>query len=121
VSGDNTWAEKSYAVSVFWSDDPLSVFQKMPDDQLVIQPNDVWDSPGHNCIIQDALGQEWVCYHAVDTTDRYIAGTDRFFRKMCMERVFYTADGWPYVKGGSPSYQEQEGPVIRQLPTVQLR
>ncbi len=118
VSGDNTWAEKSYAVSVFWSDDPLAVFRQIPDHHLLIQPNETWDSPGHNCIIQDALGQEWIYYHAVDTIDRYIPGTDRFRRKMCMEQVFYTAAGWPYVKGSSPSRQEQEGPVVRQLLTA---
>ena len=118
VSGDNTWAAKSYAVSVFWSDNPLAVFRTIPDHHLIIQPNDVWDSPGHNCIIQDALGQEWIFYHAVDTTDRYIPGTNRFLRKMCMERVFYTADGWPFVKGGSPSYQEVQGPSVRKLPEI---
>jgi arabinan endo-1,5-alpha-L-arabinosidase len=30
VSGDNTWAERSYAVSLFWSADPVAGFTKIP-------------------------------------------------------------------------------------------
>ena len=114
VSGDNTWAEKSYAVSVYWSDDPLKLFKEMPHHQLVLQPNEHWDSPGHNSIIADAEGNEWMIYHAVDTTDRYIAGTDKFLRKMCMDIIYYTNDGWPFINNGLPSYTLQAGPVSAQ-------
>lgn len=113
VSGDNTWAEKSYAVSVFWSFDPLGVFEAIPGEHVILQPNDYWDSPGHNCIIHDAAGDEWMIYHAVDTKDRFIAGTDIFLRKMCMDRILYTSDGWPYVKNGSPSFTTEKGPVVK--------
>lgn len=112
VSGDNTWAENGYAVSVFWSDHPVSGFQKIPDDHLVLRPNTYWDAPGQNCVLTDAQGAEWLIYHAVDTQDRYIPGTDRFLRKMCMDRILYTADGWPYIKGGSPSQDDQPGPSL---------
>ena len=67
VSGHNTWAERSYAISVFWSPDPLKVFTKFPGEHVIIQPNEHWDSPGQNCIIYDAAGNEWIIYHAVDT------------------------------------------------------
>ncbi len=112
VSGDNTWAEKSYAISVFWSSNPLEAFEAIPGEHVILQPNDYWDSPGHNCIIHDAVGDEWMIYHAVDTKDRFIAGTDIFLRKMCMDRILYTDDGWPYVKNFSPSFTSQKGPVI---------
>lgn len=113
VSGDNTWAENSYAVSVFWSHDPLQAFEKIPGDHLVIKPNEHWDSPGHNSIIKDAEGNEWIYYHAVDTNDRFIPGTDRFLRKMCIDRVLYSKDGWPYVENASPSFRLQKGPVVK--------
>lgn len=113
VSGDNTWAPNSYAVSVYWSEDPLSVFKKIPGDHLILQPNDHWDSPGHNSIIEDAAGNEWMIYHAVDPKDRYIPNTDKFLRKMCMDRIHYTADGWPFINNHSPSFTLQEGPVLR--------
>jgi arabinan endo-1,5-alpha-L-arabinosidase len=113
VSGDNTWATKSYAVSVFWSSNPLEIFQPIPGDHVVLRPNDRWDAPGHNCIFNDAAGDEWMMYHAVDTTDRFIPGTNIFLRKMCMDRVLYTTDGWPFVKDGSPSFTIQKGPVVK--------
>jgi arabinan endo-1,5-alpha-L-arabinosidase len=31
VSGDNTWVEDGYAVTVFWSDDPQKEFQPIPN------------------------------------------------------------------------------------------
>jgi arabinan endo-1,5-alpha-L-arabinosidase len=112
VSGDNTWAERSYAISVFWSDEPVGVFEKIPDEHVILQPNDHWDSPGQNCIIEDAEGNEWMIYHAVDTKDRFIAGTNIFLRKTCIDRILYTDDGWPYVKNGSPSFELQDAPVV---------
>jgi arabinan endo-1,5-alpha-L-arabinosidase len=112
VSGDNTWAENSYGVSVYWSESPLALFEKVPGDHLMLRPNARWDSPGNNSIIEDAEGNEWTIYHAVDSRDRYIDGTNRFLRKMCMDRVFYTSDGWPYIKGSSPSVDIQKGPSI---------
>jgi arabinan endo-1,5-alpha-L-arabinosidase len=113
VSGDNAWAEKSYAVSVFWSDNPINNFEKIPGEHVIIQPNSNWDSPGHSSIVLDMKGNEWIFYHAVEATDRFIAGTDRFLRKMCMDRILYTNDGWPYVKNASPSFGKQEGPIVR--------
>ncbi len=58
VSGDNTWAEMSYAISVFWSDDPTGVFEKIRGDHVILKPNSCWDAPGQNCIMQDAAGNE---------------------------------------------------------------
>lgn len=112
VSGDNTWASNSYAISVFWSADPMALFEKIPGNHVFIKPGEHWDSPGQNCIIRDAADSDWIVYHAVDTTDRFIPGTDIFLRKMCIDRISYTGDGWPYVKNGSPSYQEQKGPIV---------
>lgn len=112
VSGDNTWAEKSYGVSLFWSSDPMTVFEKIPGDHLILQPNNYWDAPGQNCIIQDAAGNEWIIYHAVDAKDRFIPGTNIFLRKMCIDQVLYNRDGWPYIKNGSPSFDVQKGPVV---------
>jgi len=112
VSGDNTWAERSYAVSVFWSADPMAVFTKIPGENVILQPNEHWDAPGQSCIIEDAAGDEWIIYHAVDTKDRFIPGTNIFLRKMCMDRVLYTTDGWPFIENGSPSFKVQNGPSV---------
>lgn len=115
VSGDNTWASASYAVSVYWSDNPLKLFQKIPGNHVILQANDHWDAPGHNCIVKDANYTEWIIYHAVDVKDRYIHGTDKFLRKMCIDQLLYTDDGWPFIKTGSPSFEIQNGPVVKKL------
>lgn len=110
VSGDNTWAENGYAISVFWSANPMAGFEKIPGDHVILKANVRWDAPGQNCVVEDALGNEWMFYHAVDTSDRFIAGTNIFKRKMCMDRVLYSDDGWPYIKDNSPSFNLQTGP-----------
>jgi len=112
VSGDNTWAENGYAISVFWSDDPQKEFQPIPGKHIILKPNEHWDAPGQNCVLTDAAENDWIFYHAVDPADRFIAGTDRFKRKMCMERVFYNEEGWPYINQNSPSFGLQVGPVV---------
>ena len=106
VSGDNTWAENGYAVSVFWSDDPQKTFEPIPADHLVLKPDKNWDSPGQNCILTDQDGQDWIIYHAVDTQDRYIKNTTVFKRKMCMDKVIYNEEGWPSIQNNSPSKAE---------------
>ena len=112
VSGDSTWAENGYAVSVYWSDNPLTGFAPIPEPRIVLTANEHWDAPGQVCVVTDAAGDEWLIYHAVDPGDRFIAGTDRFLRKMCMDKVLYTADGWPYLNGNSPSAGVQTGPQV---------
>lgn len=112
VSGDSTWAENSYAVSVYWSNDPIRGFAPIPEPHIILKPSKQWDSPGQVCLVTDVAGDDWIFYHAVDTTDRYIPGTTIFLRKMCMDRIWYTADGWPFISGNSPSVGQQPGPVV---------
>ncbi len=113
VSGDDTWAPNGYAVSVFWSDDPLKEFIKIPGNHIILQGNDQWDSPGQCCIVTDASGDDWMFYHAVDTKDRYVKNTDRHLRKMCVDKINYTIDGWPFIASNSPSVGIQIGPVAK--------
>ena len=100
VSGSNTWEKDSYAVTVFWSDKPNATFNPIPGAHLILKANEQWDSPGQNCILTDAENQDWIVYHAVDTAKPYIdpsATEKRFLRKMCMDKVHYSHDGWPYI------------------------
>jgi arabinan endo-1,5-alpha-L-arabinosidase len=113
VSGDNTWDKNSYAISLFWSSDPMKAFIKIPGQHVILFSNSNWDSPGQNCIIQDAVGNEWMIYHAVETKDRYIKGTDVVLRKMCLDKIIYTSEGWPYIENNSPSFKMCQGPVVR--------
>ncbi|HVG40745.1 MAG TPA: hypothetical protein VM888_03960, partial [Chitinophagaceae bacterium] len=71
-----------------------------------------WDAPGQCCIVKDAAGEEWMFYHAVDPKERFIPGTDRHLRKMCMDKIRYTPYGWPFIENGSPSFNQQDGPIV---------
>ena len=63
---------------------------------LVIGRNNKWVGNGHcSEIVSDDAGQDWILYHGVDVEDP--SG-----RKLLMDRVVWK-DGWPEVKGGSPS------------------
>ncbi|RYY19044.1 MAG: hypothetical protein EOP41_10110, partial [Sphingobacteriaceae bacterium] len=106
VSGDNTWVENGYAITVFWSDDPQKEFQPIPQN-LVLKPNERWDAPGQNCIFTDTAGEDWIIYHAVDPKDRFVGNTRALKRQMCMDRIFYDEEGWPYIEGGSPTFEPQ--------------
>ncbi len=80
---------------------------------MIVQGNSYWDSPGQNCIIKDEEENEWITYHAVERKDRLIKGTNVVLRKMCLDRIFYTSDGCPYVENNSPSFVAQPVPTVK--------
>ncbi len=113
VSGDNTWVQNGYAVSVYWSDHPQKEFQPIPGNHVILKPNEYWDTCGQNCIIKDTEENDWIIYHAVDPADCFIKGTTIFKRKMCMDRILYNQDGWPFIEGDSPSAVAQPSPKTK--------
>ncbi|GAB3781410.1 hypothetical protein GCM10028818_35450 [Spirosoma horti] len=120
VSGDNTWAPNGYAVSVYWSADPVRGFIPIPEPHIILKANEHWDSPGQVCVLTDEAGVDWLIYHAVDTTDRYIPGTNIFLRKMCLDRITYSSEGWPSIASRSPSFSPQASPTVRPAVTKGL-
>lgn len=65
---------------------------------LVINHNDRFTGTGHcSEIVKDDAGNDWILYHAFDNTD------PKGGRKLMLDRVLWDRDGWPYIKGGSPS------------------
>ncbi len=54
--------------------------------------------PGHNAVFTDFAGQDWVVYHAVDSTDPYFAVG--FTRRPLMMDPLDWIDGWPNVRAG---------------------
>lgn len=54
--------------------------------------------PGHcSEIVQDDAGQDWIFYHGFDAND-VNAG-----RKLYMDRIYWTATGWPSFRDSQPS------------------
>lgn len=83
---------------------------KMLDNHYttIISANDRWKGPGHNSeIITDDNGDDWLLYHAVDSE----APSDG--RKMLLDKITWSADGWPTVNDGTPSTTPQTAPVFR--------
>jgi arabinan endo-1,5-alpha-L-arabinosidase len=61
-----------------------------------------WVGPGHSSIITDFAGQDWMLYHAVDSTAPYFAKVDSDLplkRHLMLDPLDWI-DGWPTVRGG---------------------
>lgn len=57
-----------------------------------------WVGPGHNAaIIQDDAGTDWMIYHSYIKTGSTVGG------RLGMLNRLQWSDGWPYVKGYTPS------------------
>lgn len=81
----------------------------------LLAANAHWRAPGHNCVVTDAAGQDWLACHAIDPrqpTFDAIDDSEGYSRRvLILARLDYDADGWPVVVGGSPEWQPQPAPV----------
>ncbi len=74
--------------------------------EYFIRSNSNFVGNGHNSrIVTDDAGIEWVLYHGYDRKDPH-------GRKLFLDEVKWTSDGWPFISGNSPS-SEADGPMIR--------
>jgi arabinan endo-1,5-alpha-L-arabinosidase len=79
----------------------------------VIQPNgNRWIGTGHNAVVTDLAGQDWLVYHAIDRDAPYLNepyGINR--RPMLIDRLDWR-HGWPTVRNGHwASATPQRAPV----------
>ncbi|MGN1255816.1 MAG: family 43 glycosylhydrolase [Bacteroidaceae bacterium] len=75
--------------------------------ETIISGNDRWKGPGHNSeIITDKKGETWLLYHAFDALDPEKG------RVMLLDKLLWDAEGWPSVKGGTPSTTPQDAPAL---------
>jgi arabinan endo-1,5-alpha-L-arabinosidase len=94
-----------YAVLVARSRSPFGPFERDPQNPIVAM-NESFNAPGHNSIVVDDAGQEWLVYHA------YVR-PDFTFRVMLVDRIDWV-DGWPVVADGeAPSHEPQGVPVVQ--------
>ncbi len=110
-SGDNCCGENAhYAVMVARAESPTGPFETLgeargTDRSTILTANDTWTAPGHNSVVRDENGTDWMMYHAVNRDQPTRAtGTDiRGDRRvLLMDRLTYD-NGWPRVDGGEPS------------------
>jgi hypothetical protein len=113
-----------YSVSVGRARDPRGPFTDRDGLRLdvsraggtpVVAPNgNRWVGTGHNGLITDLAGQDWLAYHAIDRADPYL---DEPFgineRPMLLDRLDWIG-GWPTVRAGAwASEKPVAAPVTR--------
>jgi len=117
-SGDNCCGPKAnYAVMVARSRSATGPFQTLEQangtpHSIILQKAGHWFAPGHNSIVTDAAGTDWIVYHAVDTRRPREKTTDdvNTRRVMLIDRIVWR-DGWPYAAG--PTTAVQPAPRLR--------
>lgn len=118
-SGDNCCGpDAHYAALVARSRSATGPFETMGQatgtgNSVVVERGGIWNAPGHNSVITDAAGQDWIVYHAVDTRRPRTKESDAVNtrRVMLIDRLVWV-DGWPRVEGG-PSQGPRPAPVVR--------
>jgi arabinan endo-1,5-alpha-L-arabinosidase len=121
-----------YAVSVGRSTSPLGPFTDAHGGSLtasrtggtpvVTQNGNRWIGTGHNGVVTDLSGQDYLVYHAIDRAQPYLDqpfGVNR--RPMLLDRLDWI-DGWPTVRAGAGAADgPQPAPVTRPAPASRLR
>lgn len=79
---------------------------------VVLFRNDDWVGPGHNAVVADDAGVDWIVYHAIDPQRPNLrSGATR--RPVLIDPIDWV-DGWPVVHGDAgPSNAPQARPTVR--------
>ncbi|HWH18272.1 MAG TPA: glycoside hydrolase family 43 protein [Allosphingosinicella sp.] len=119
-SGDNCCGPNAhYAVLVARSRSATGPFETLAaatgaPSSVILEHQGIWVAPGHNSIIEDDSGRDWMLYHGVDKRRPRSKATDEVNtrRVMLIDRIVWR-DGWPYVEGGVPSTGPRQAPALR--------
>ncbi|HEX8638762.1 MAG TPA: glycoside hydrolase family 43 protein [Pyrinomonadaceae bacterium] len=123
-SGDNCCGDKAhYAVMVARSRSATGPFETLAQatgakSSVILEKNDEWLAPGHNSVIRDDKGRDWIFYHAINTKKRNLAqneavGGDRDVRRVMLVNRLVYKNGWVYAEGGTPTLAGKILPEIR--------
>jgi arabinan endo-1,5-alpha-L-arabinosidase len=102
-SGDNCCGPKAhYAVMVARSRNATGPFRTRAEiaggSSVILEATDKWIAPGHNSVIRDDRGQDWILYHAVDASRaRERADDEVNTRRVMLISSIEWKDGWPTV------------------------
>jgi arabinan endo-1,5-alpha-L-arabinosidase len=80
---------------------PLST-ARVGGTQVLAMNGNRWVGPGHNTVLTDFSGQDWILYHAIDKDNPYFAvanGVGPTKRHLMMDALDWI-DGWPTARGG---------------------
>ena len=115
-SGDNCCGAKAnYAVMVARSQSATGPFETLEQatgkrHSIILEKRGYWIAPGHNSVVEDAAGHDWIVYHAVNSLRPRVKPTDEVNtrRVMLIDRINWV-DGWPVIDG--PTANDQSAPV----------
>jgi arabinan endo-1,5-alpha-L-arabinosidase len=80
---------------------------------MLAQNGNRWVGAGHNGVVTDFAGQDWVLYHAVDRTDPYYSRVGYTKRPALLDPLDWQ-NGWPVVRGDAgPSDSAVPGPAAQ--------
>jgi arabinan endo-1,5-alpha-L-arabinosidase len=113
-----------YAVFTARSRSPLGPFRdrdgrsvlasRVGGTPVLTQNGNRWVGTGHNAVVTDYAGQQWIVYHAVDRHDPYYAGDVGYTKRPALIDPLDWQIGWPVVRGGrGPSDQTVPGPAAQ--------
>ena len=115
-SGDNCCGpDAEYGVMVARSDNAMGPFETLEQAKgvphsLMLFKSERWLAPGHNSIVLDKQGQEWILYHAIDVNKPRQTQQDEInSRRVLMIDKIEWSDGWPHV--GTPSDTPKNLPI----------
>jgi arabinan endo-1,5-alpha-L-arabinosidase len=87
-----------------------------------------WMGPGHNTIVTDFGGQDWLIYHAIDRQSPYLAPApngEALTRRQALMDALDWVEGWPVARGGlgasdtaQPAPAAQPGQKSRYTPVL---
>jgi arabinan endo-1,5-alpha-L-arabinosidase len=79
---------------------------------VTLYRNDDWVGPGHNSVVSDDAGVDWIVYHAIDPARPLLrSGATR--RPVLIDPIEWR-DGWPVVHDDEgPSKARQPRPTVR--------
>jgi arabinan endo-1,5-alpha-L-arabinosidase len=105
-SGDGCCGvDAHYAVMVARSTSPTGPFERDPANPI-LESNEDFFAPGHNAMVQDVEGRDWIVYHSM------IRGDFTNYRYLFIDPVEWI-DGWPVVNGGTgPSASSDSAPEV---------
>ena len=81
----------------------------------ILVANERWRAPGHNSVVTDAAGHDWLAYHAISVRQKTFNAVNEeqqdTRRVLLLDRLEYV-DGWPCLVAshGTPSATPQPAP-----------
>jgi arabinan endo-1,5-alpha-L-arabinosidase len=119
-SGDNCCGPKAhYATLVARSRSATGPFETLAaatgaKSSAILEQRGIWVAPGHNSVAEDAAGNHWILYHAVDKRRPRTKPTDDINtrRVMLIDRLVWQG-GWPRLATGGPTHTVQPRPRRR--------